>query len=130
MLTSIFYHKMMIAVVTLFLISTTTLAQSADDILGKWTNPNNSTTVEVYKKGETYSAKIIEAKVEKQIGKILVWGLKYSSKNNEWAEGKIQKPDMKHSVDCFIELESYNTLSISGYHGLRIFSSTEKWKRK
>ncbi|MCF6348343.1 MAG: DUF2147 domain-containing protein [Flavobacteriaceae bacterium] len=114
---------------TLFLLSATTFAQSADDITGNWANPDNTMTIEVYKKKKSYSAKIIEAKDEKQTGKVIVWGLKYDKQKKEWKDGKVQKPDMRHSANCFAKLENKNTLLITGYHGLKILRTTEKWKR-
>lgn len=121
--------RKIIPIVTFFLLSMTTFAQSADDITGKWMSPDNSVTIEVYKKGKTYSAKIIEAKDEKLISKVIIWGLKYDTETNEWKEGKVKKPDMKHSAKCFVTLENKNTLLITGYHGLKIIGKTETWKR-
>jgi sterol desaturase/sphingolipid hydroxylase (fatty acid hydroxylase superfamily)/uncharacterized protein (DUF2147 family) len=122
--------KKIIPFATIFLISTATFAQSADDIIGKWVNPENSIAIEVYKNANTYVGKIIQAKDKKDIGKVIIWDLKYNMDEKKWVDGKVQKPDMHHDANCFVELENNNTLMITGYHGLKIIGSTEKWKRK
>jgi len=121
---------LMISMATLLLFSGTTLAQSADNIIGKWENEDNTMVIEIYKESNTYLGKIIQFKKNKQIGKSIIWDLKYNIDTKRWEKGKVQKPDMHHAVDCFIKLESKNTLLITGYHGMKALGSTEKWIRK
>ncbi len=69
--------KKMIPFLILFLISVASLAQSADDITGKWINPDQTMVIEVYKDAETYIGKVIQEEDKKQIEKIIIWDLKY-----------------------------------------------------
>uniref|UniRef100_UPI00404B96B7 sterol desaturase family protein n=1 Tax=Flavobacterium sp. TaxID=239 RepID=UPI00404B96B7 len=112
-------------------ISTTVFSQTdTDNIIGKWTKDKSSLTVEVFKKEKTYSVKITDAEEKIQINKIIIWNLEYDSKNNEWNNGELQLPDMTHSVSCYIKMKDKNTLKITGYHGLKIFGSSEIYHKK
>lgn len=105
------------------------LAQSPDDIIGIWSNSTKTETIEIYKVSSKYTAKITNSKNKTWIGKTVIWDLRYDSKEKEWNNGFIQKPDMSHSVSCYISLKSKAQIIISGYHGWRMFGSSETWTK-
>lgn len=102
---------------------------NSDQILGKWVSEDNTRTVEVFKEGGKYFAKIIEAKNKKQIGTLIVLGLQYDNKEKEWSDGEVQLPEMSHSASCYVKLKG-DKLMITGYHGLRLFGSSQTYNRK
>jgi sterol desaturase/sphingolipid hydroxylase (fatty acid hydroxylase superfamily)/uncharacterized protein (DUF2147 family) len=113
-----------------FFISFTSAAQSANDIIGKWTSPDNTMVIEIYGLTNTFHAKIIQGEVKKHIGKTIFWGLVYDDNARKWAKGKVQKPNMHHEVECVVELKDSDTLLITGYHGIKTLGTTEKWLRE
>lgn len=120
----------MLCIVFLILTVGNLIAQNnSDQILGKWVSEDNAKTVEVFKEGGKYSAKIIEAKNKKQIGTLIVWGLQYNNRGKEWSDGEVQTPDMSHSASCYVTLKG-DKLMITGYHGLRLFGSSQTYIRK
>ena len=120
----------MLCIVFLILTVSNLFAQNnSDQILGKWVSEDNAKTVEVFKEGGKYSAKIIEAKNKKQIGTLIVWGLQYDNEEKEWSEGEVQLPEMSHSASCYAKFKG-DKLIITGYHGLRLFGSSQTYSRK
>ena len=116
--------------VFLFLTVGNLFAQNnSDQILGEWVRADNTKTVEVFKENDKYSAKIIETKNKQQLGKLIVWGLQYDNKEKEWSDGEVQLPDMSHSASCYVKLKG-EKLIITGYHGLRLFGSSQTYSRK
>jgi len=119
-------------------------AQSGGDrILGLWQNEQKNLTVEFYKNGETYSAKIVtiispngemlldknnpEKKKRNQplVGTDLISGLEYSS--DVWKNGKIYAPKRGIYLNCKITVQD-NELHITASKG--ILSETKIWTRK
>ena len=103
---------------------------SSNDVIEKWKNTKTSMTVEVYKTNNTYSAKIINAIDKSQIGKIIICNFVFNKAKSEWNGGEVQFLNMAHSASCFIKLKDIETANITGYHGLRLFGSTEKYYRE
>lgn len=117
-------------IVFLFLAIGNLFAQNnGDQIIGKWISEDNNRTVEVYKTNGKYSAKIIDAKNKQEIGKLIIWGLQYNESDKEWSDGQVQLPDMSHLAACYVKLEGSKVI-ITGYHGLRIFGSSQTYNRK
>lgn len=113
-----------------FLLISNLFAQSnSDKIIGKWISEDNNRTVEVYKVNDKYSAKIIDAKSKQEIGKLIIWGLQYNETDKEWSNGQVQLPDMSHSASCYAKLKEDKVI-ITGYHGLRLFGSSQTYNRK
>lgn len=104
--------------------------QSPNDIIGMWENSDKKIVIELFKTNNTFSAKVIQSTTASHIGRVIVWDLKYNPKENEWSGGYVQKPEMEHSASCFIVLNAANSITITGYHGLRIFGKSEKFFRK
>lgn len=123
-------YKTISLLFTIISFSFNSLAQSPEDIIGIWTNSSKTDIIEIYKVSSKYIAKITTAKDKTWIGKKVIWDLTYDSKEKEWNNGFIQKPDMSHSVNCYILLKSNSQIIISGYHGWRMFGSSETWTKK
>jgi uncharacterized protein (DUF2147 family) len=105
-------------------------AQSdANTILGKWENSERGHVVEVVQQGDTYSASILQSEKAGETGKRVAWGLRFDSKEKEWAGGEVQLPEMKHSASCYATLKGNDTLIITGYHGFRFLGSSKTFKR-
>lgn len=117
-------------IVFLFLAIGNLFAQNnGDQIIGTWTSGDNNRTVEVYKTNGKYAAKIIDAKNNQEIGKVIIWGLQYDIAEKEWSDGQVQLPDMSHSASCYVKLKGDKVI-ITGYHGLRMFGSSQTYNRK
>ncbi|MDP5092824.1 MAG: DUF2147 domain-containing protein [Polaribacter sp.] len=121
--------------------------QQTDKIIGIWLNEDKTNNIEIYKFGDTYSAKIVwlskmesnpnlQPKDKKNpnkdlrnrniLGMDIITGLKFST--NKWVNGKIYTPKKGMYADCEIELQSNGQLKIivskSG------FTKTQIWTRK
>jgi len=119
-----------ICVVFLTLIVGSSFVQNnSDQILGKWFSEDNTKTVEVFKENGKFSAKIIDAKDKVQVGKIIVWDLQYDNNEKEWSGGEVQLPEMSHPASCYVKLKGEKII-ITGYHGFRIFGSSQTYSRK
>jgi len=112
--------------VVLLLCSSVVFAQgSADDIVGIWKPENGNKRIELYKRDNQYVGKIVYSKTPDEIGKEIIWNLVFDKKQQEWNNGQLQLPEMDHAVDCYVTLEDGSVAKITGYHGWRIFGSSE-----
>lgn len=102
----------------------------ADALVGTWKNAQATLTVAVFREAQTYGAKIAQAPDPKQVGKIIIRNLVFDQESGEWTNGTLQLPAMAHAVSCFVRLTDANTLEVTGYHGLRLFGSTETYHRE
>lgn len=100
-----------------------------DRLLGKWVSEDRTKTVEIAVKNGRYAAKMIESNIKGEIGMLILWDLKYDSNTEEWADGKVQLPGMSHSASCYARLDG-NKLTVTGYHGIRLFGSSQTYTRK
>lgn len=116
---------------------------AGDQILGLWQNEQRNLTVEFYKNGETYSAKIVninspngemvldknnpDKKKQNQplVGTDLMSGLEYSS--DSWKNGKVYAPKRGIYLNCKITVQN-DELHITASKG--ILSETKIWTRK
>ncbi len=105
------------------------LQVNSDFILGDWVSSSGSRTVRIYKEGNKYQGHIIRSNNPTEVSKLILWDLVYDRKANEWKDGKIQLPDMDHSVECFVVVDGKDSLKITGYHGWRIFGKSEIYLR-
>lgn len=104
----------------------------ADDITGKWVLADGTAQIQVIKEGDKYTGKITwvkEVSAKADIGKTVLWDLKFDKGDKEWNKGEIQMPDMSHSASCYIRLKDKNTGIVTGYHGLRMFGKSKVLKR-
>ena len=74
--------------------------------------------------------KIINAFDKSQIGKVIICNLVFNKAKSEWNSGEVQLLNTAHSASCNIKLKDIETANITGYHGLRLFGSTEKYYRE
>lgn len=102
---------------------------SSDIALGDWVSTSGSRIVRIYREGNKYLGHIIRSNNPEEVSKIILWDLVYDTKANEWKDGKIQLPEMDHSVECFVVADGKDSLKITGYHGWRIFGKTEPYLR-
>lgn len=102
---------------------------NSDFILGDWVSSSGSRTVRIYKEGNKYLGHIVSSKNPEEVSELILWDLVYDRKANEWKDGKIQLPEMDHSVECFVLADGKDSLKITGYHGWRIFGKTELYLR-
>lgn len=94
----------------------------SDKILGKWWNEDYTVQSEIYKKGDTYEAKITEGKA--YVGKITLYNLQFNGK--VW-EGMAVQPKSGRTADAVLKLENNDTLVITAY--LAGISRTKNWYR-
>lgn len=123
----------LISILFLFYIGLTinAIAQKGPDgIIGNWASSDGIRTVQVYKEEGKYKGDIIKSNNPDEIGKLILWDLVYDPGAKEWNEGKIRLPDMSHEVDCYIKLINTESIKITGYHGWRVFGSSELYHRK
>jgi len=142
----------MMRVFLLVLFTMPLLAAEPDAILGVW-KTNNDGKVEIYKKGKTYAAKIIDikekvypaddkmagqSKVDREnpdkskhkdpiIGMNFMHGFTFDG--SIWSGGKIYDPDNGKTYKCKLTLKDANTLQVRGFIGFSLLGRTEVWTR-
>lgn len=146
--------KLIILAGTLFLICLpfTVSSSSADDILGFWITEGKDSMIEIYKKGDTYSGRIVsmkyptyaEGKMRGQVrvdennpeesmrsrplvGIELVQGFHYEK--GKWIDGTIYDPDSGDTYRCEISMVKDGSLDVRGYIGITLLGRTTKWER-
>lgn len=118
-----------------------------DEILGLWWTDDKRAKIEIYKKGEEYSGKIVwiyrtkddngnpilddknpdEALRKKPIlGLNLVSGFVYEK--GKWVDGNIYDPDNGKTYDCVMKLKK-GKLEVRGYIGFTMFGRTVVWTK-
>lgn len=101
--------------------------QSADKILGRYINEENTRKIEVYKEGEFYWGKLVwinEANAKVKTGTVVLKKIKYTGK--DWV-GYIYLPAKNKTLDGVFSIDKNNNLQITADAGL--ISKTKKWKR-
>ncbi len=101
-----------------------------NDLIGNWQTNDKIYLIKIFKENNQYHATIysINSKiVEKK--KNNIWDLKFNPDKKIWENGKLQLPDMKHSVDCEIKMNSKSEATILGYHGIKFLGKERKIKR-
>lgn len=121
------------SLILFLLLSTSAYSQNlADDLIGNWKNEEGTQILLVEKNDGKYSGKIVWAKdknFQSHVGRKVMWGLIFDSKNNEWVSGEIQMPDMAHAADAFIKFKDKDVIVVTGYHGLRLFGKSKTFMR-
>jgi uncharacterized protein (DUF2147 family) len=108
--------------------STTAKAQSsADDITGKWQNPDNGRLIEISKDNDGYVGKIADGKNDRlPAGTIVLKDIQYSS-SGAW-KGTMIAPRRGRDIPCTLTLTDKNTLSVKASAMGR--SKTFEWTRQ
>jgi uncharacterized protein (DUF2147 family) len=125
------------------------IAQSPDDVIGKWQSAHGNGRIQIHKKGDLYFGKIIwlsepndesgnlkldvknpSKALQSQpiIGLEVLKGFIYKG-NGVWINGKIYDPKTGNSYNCQMSLPEQNKLNIRAYFGLSIMGRTETWTR-
>lgn len=125
-------------------ISSTTLAQQADEIIGRYHLPNEL-DIEIFKKDNTYSGRIIglnnfkdgqtkdinnpeeSQQNELLIGKVIINDLEYDKEKNEWVNGKMYGPEKGMIFNLKITEVSNKDIEVVGSKYL--FWHTMKWEK-
>lgn len=101
-----------------------------NDLIGNWQTNDKIYLIKIFKENNQYQATIYSIKgkiVEKK--KKNIWDLKFNPDKKIWENGKLQLPDMEHSVDCQIKMSNKNEAIILGYHGIKFLGKERKMKR-
>lgn len=119
--------------ILLFVLSIPSYSQNtSDDLIGKWKIDDGSKIISVEKNGGKYIGKISwvrDPNLQSEVGKKIMWDLRFDSKNNEWADGEIQMPDMAHPADVFIKFKNEDVIIVTGYHGMRLFGKSKSFSK-
>ena len=109
--------------------NTTAHAQTSgvtgDTILGKWTNEDQTRTIEFTKKGASYEAVIKDAPDRNMIGTKQITGLQFDGK--VYKNGKVYLPKKGKTFPCTVSLKSDGTMELSAKAGF--MSKSQVWTR-
>ena len=138
-------------ILVVFVLSSKAYSQTAEAeaLVGLWAPSSGKARVQIYKKGDKYSGRIVwlkepndaagKAKLDRNnpdeelrkkplLGYVMLKDFVYKSKNL-WEEGTIYDPENGSTYSCNIELIDSNTLEVRGFIGVAIFGRTDTWKR-
>ena len=135
--------KKIVVIVAFLVVSSLTIAQRPDDIVGKYHLPNGL-DIEIFKKGNEYLGKIVgldEDNTEKLdvknpdksqrndplLGKVIITGLKYDEEDHEWVDGKMYGPDKGMYFN--LKITEVNEKDIVVVGSKLIFWKTLKWEK-
>lgn len=124
----------------LFITSVNCTAQSkGDQLIGRWMDSKHQMLVNCYKENGKYFAKVLWVENLKEPGKPLPkerqhWinmiAMKdFEYKDNEWTNGTIYQPKTDKTYSAFITPVDENTIRVTGYVWLRVFSESEIFVR-
>ncbi|HEX3384800.1 MAG TPA: DUF2147 domain-containing protein [Mucilaginibacter sp.] len=125
-------------------------AQNSNRICGKWMSSEKNLTVEVYKKGDEFKARIVwfrddpgkpmdewrdshnpdpALRSRKILGLDVLRGLKYDKDGDSWEDGIVY--DAKHGKDWNASafIDAHGLLRVRGYWHFKIFGKTMTFKR-
>ena len=124
--------------------------EKGDQIIGNWITENGEGIVEVYKENGRYFGKLVwlskpndeegnprlDAKNSQNglrtrglIGILILNSFVYNSDERTWANGKVYDPNMGHTADGVLTLQSKDVLKVKGYVGFKWISKSQIWKR-
>lgn len=108
----------------LMIISINGYSQTADFILGHWNIKDKEMTVLIKKENKKYVGYIVNSKDKTNDNRRIIWDLSFNNSVKEWKDGNVQLPEMDHTAHCYITYKSPNQISITGFHGFKLFSKT------
>ena len=140
--------KFIVLTVVLFSAFTSIFAQDADGVKGVWINDAKDVKVEIYKKGDKYTGKVIwtkdmyeaDGKTVKKDSKNLDESLRnrsilnldiltgFTYDDGGWTGGKIYDPKSGKIYASKMKIKGGN-LEIRGYVGSPMFGKTTVWTR-
>lgn len=123
-----------------------------ESVTGKWKTIDDETgkeksIVEIYKDGNEFKGKVTElinpkednpvckkcegGKKDQPIrGLEILWGMKETEKNKEWAEGHILDPNNGKTYKCRLRLKKPNELEVRGFIGFSLLGRSQNWYRQ
>ncbi len=123
----------------------------ADDILGKWTANEKVLTIQVYKLGAEYRARIVSftdhhnatpsmqrtdehnpdkaKRGRKVIGMDVLTRLSYNTAKNIWTNGQIYDAGSGKTYSAALDLNSNGILSVRAYKGISLLGKTLTFHR-
>ncbi|MEO6901671.1 MAG: DUF2147 domain-containing protein [Bacteroidia bacterium] len=115
--------------------------KQADQIIGDWISPKRDLIIHCYKENNLYYGKVVwfykyyptqpddpNGVPEKQWVNSIVMNNFFFS-DNEWSGGEIHNIKNGKKYDAYIQLINENSLKVTGYVFLRIFSETTMFSR-
>ncbi|MDJ1469919.1 DUF2147 domain-containing protein [Xanthocytophaga flava] len=104
--------------------------KNADAILGEWLDEKKTVRIQVYKKCNTYNARIVWLKDESiaRLGSHVLEGLLYTQKNS-WEEGRIFYPRTNSWYDCRCTLHNPSIMKVRVYIGTPLLGKTIEFNR-
>lgn len=106
----------------------------ADALLGIWYVPSRQSTIEFFKTGDRYFARITEVggswqqKYAQTKGRIIISNLKFTGK--EWTDGELIHPDTNSRFNLVLTLQNPNAATAVAYKGLRLLHRDFKMVRQ
>jgi uncharacterized protein (DUF2147 family) len=114
-----------------------------DAILGKWTNPDQTTHFQIYKQNNKYYGKVLwgtgrnpkdinnpdpTLRNRELIGLVMLHDFNYKGKS-VYSDGTIYDPNDGKTYSCKLSLQSKDQLEVRGYVGIPLFGRSETWTR-
>lgn len=129
--------------------TSSSFAQTKDDILGKWMSEHGSGKIEIYKEGDGFAGKLIWLKElldeegkpkmdvhnpEEDLKSRPIMGLEILKNFNfkgdgEYANGTVYDPKSGKTYSCKMTLKSKDELEIRGFMGISLIGKSETWTR-
>ncbi len=140
--------KKTLILMALLFATATVFAQSADAVLGKWTNGDGDAHIQIYKSGSKYNGKLIwlknpnneEGKAKTDIknpntnlrgraisGLEILKGFSYD--DGTWTNGTIYDPKSGKTYSCKMTMSGNDKLNVRGYMGISLIGRTDVWTR-
>ena len=125
-------------------------AQNGDQLCGKWMSSENNLTVQVYKNGDHFRAKIIwfkddpsepmeewrdkhnpdpKLRSRKLLGMDVLSDLRYDADDNSWEDGTVYDAKHGHNWDASAYIDKQGLLRVRGYWHFKLFGKTMVFKR-
>ncbi len=98
--------------------------RAADALLGRWYVPSRQSTIEFFKTGDRYFARIAEVggswqeNYAQTKGRIIISNLKFTGR--EWTDGELIHPDSNSRFDLVLTLQNSNEATAVAYKGIRL----------
>ncbi|GAB2548660.1 DUF2147 domain-containing protein [Spirosoma aerophilum] len=121
-------YRLFIGVLVVFLLTATTPDSPADQIVGRWLFPSQGSSVDVYRKGNRYFARVAEVDQagEKNYGLVkdtlLIRDLGYNGEL--WTGGRLIHPKTGISLNVEIEMQESHAITVTIYKGIKLLRKT------
>lgn len=119
-----FITFILFTIVTFSLTASAPPPRAADALLGRWYVPSRESTIEFFRTGDRYFARITEVggswqeHYARSTGRIIISNLKFNGR--EWADGELIHPGSKARFDLVLTLHSPNEATAVAFKGIRL----------